>query len=77
LFQAGRKRNNNFLLSPYENRIQVLNISAGIAQEIEFELLASAIQRILYINRNDNIMWNFMSRISCLPAKYIDNQSHK
>jgi hypothetical protein len=32
---------------------------------------------VLYINENDNIMWNFMPLMSCFPSNFIDNLPEK
>jgi len=54
-----------------------MNVSTGISQKILQELLVCAIQCILYINKNNNIMWNFKPIMSRFLAKFVDNLPEK
>jgi hypothetical protein len=54
-----------------------MNTSIGISQGIKRQLLLCAIQRILYTNKNNNIMWNSTPFMGLFPAKFVDNLAEK
>jgi len=55
----------------------MVNVSIGISQEILQGVFVCKIQRILYSDKNNNIILNSKSPFSHFPAQFVDNLPDK